>query len=141
MSQKYADSKAFTPNAAQVEQRSFLELSYDIGMEDILRPDFWRPISGQISKHGIVTVIGGCDNVDADLRCVDSGNGYCIMRVIRQAAAPELSRDTHTAAEGRRVEYRPTHGWCAIDDDNTIIKSNLPNREAAFAHLDGKEAA
>lgn len=144
MSQKYADSKAFTPNSAHIEQRSFLELPYDVGIEDILRPDFWRPIAGQISKHAIVTAVGGRGDIDVDLRCIDSGNGYCIMRIIRRAETAKLPRDVHVTSGERRVEYKPTRLWCIIDVDDTVIAQDFPDREAAFAHLDllnSREAA
>lgn len=126
----YVDPKQFTKSAAFVEQKFVYELPEFTTMEDVIRPDYWKPVSDRIKRLAIVTCIGGADGIDIDLRCIGVGNGYCVMRVIRMAPTDSEFEDEVRAGE-RRVEYRPGHQWCIIGADNGILKDHFETREDA----------
>lgn len=138
---KVADTRQFNRGgAAFVEQKFVYELPDDVGISDVLRPEYWRPVSDKITRLAIVTCIGGADNIDVDLRCMGVAQGYCVMRLIR--TTPELLFDDDLAiSQSRRVEYRPGLKWCVVDKDNSIMESGFASRDDALIALESKGAA
>jgi hypothetical protein len=133
----YADQRQFTKSEVFLVKRYLLELPNDQGLEDIMRPDYWRHVAEQIKRLSVVTVVGGKDDLDVDLRCMASGTGYCMMRVIRSAPREAL---IDTVAEGkRRVEYKPSFKWAIIGHDGGILFPGYDTRDDAQRALDALE--
>lgn len=134
---KYADVKQFNRIASFVEERFIYELPEEVGLSDVMSPHFWRSVSDKIKRLSVVTCIGGKDDLDVDLRCIGSGQGYCVMRMIRSAVNDEGYEELPPSGE-RHVEYRPALNWCVIDVDGSVIESNHKTREDATASLNAK---
>lgn len=136
---KYAEQKQFTKTAEYVYSHYILELTHDIGLEDLMRPDFWKNVASKLKRLSIVTCIGGKDRLDVDLRVMDSGPGYCMMKVIR--TAPQQNEIVETLESDRHVGFLPGRGWCVLGKDGGLLMEGLSNREEASERLEEMEAA
>ena len=124
---KFADQTSFTKGAVFVEKRYVIELPNDHTLQDCLRPDYWKTVTEKISRLAVITVLGGADDLDVDLRCIDKGNSFAIMRVIRMMTANDESSPELQVGQ-RRVEYRPGFEWCVIGHDNGILRHNFASQ-------------
>jgi hypothetical protein len=130
----YADQKQFARGAQFLEQRYLVEIPNNQGLEDVLRPDYWRTVSDIITRNAVVTVINEANGIDIDLRCTAKGHGYCMMKVIRVAPNEEAIEESSEAQ--RCIEYRPGFKWCVIGTDKGILESNFETREKAHLRLE-----
>jgi hypothetical protein len=140
MKNTIVDAKQFLKSAVHVEPRFVYELPETHTYEDITAPEYWRSVAEKLPRLTVVTCLGGADNLDIDLRCLGSSQGYCVMRVIREMPATKSGASTPEAAEPR-VEYRPGSKWCAVDRLGAVIKGGLSSRseaEEALANSTGK---
>ncbi len=133
---KFADPSAFVKEAVYVEKRYVVQLPNSHTLQDCLRPDYWKPVASRISPLSVVTVLGGADDLDVDLRCVDRGGSFCIMRVIRMMTPPQEAIANLKIGK-RCVEYRPGFEWCVIGSDGGILKYNFATQAIAQEHLKG----
>lgn len=134
MNKTTADTKQFSRGAQFVEQKFVYELPDSHTLSDVLRPEYWRPVSEKIIRLSVVTCIGGADSIDIDLRCMGSAQGYCVMRIIREA--PGMTDATaNTECAERHVEYRPGQQWCVIEADGSVLKSGIKVRAEALESL------
>lgn len=127
---KFADPTEFNRGAVFVEKRYVVRLPNDHTLTDVMRPDYWKPVAAQIPPLSVVTVLGGADGLDIDLRCVDRGGGFCIMRIIRMMTSVDESAPELAYGE-RRVEYRPGFGWTVIGHDNGILRHGFATQALA----------
>lgn len=137
----YADHRQLAREASHIEKRFILEIPNEHSLADVLRPDYWKNVSANIKRLSVVTVIGGKDNIDVDLRCVSVGHGYCMMKVIRQAPTAETAVQSETVLGAPHIDYIPGYKWCIIDRDESILKENFGTRESAQGELDKLSAA
>lgn len=130
----YVDAKQFTKGAVFVQQSFIYEMPSNVSLADIMRPDYWKPVSDTIKRLAIITCIGGVDNIDVDLRCIGVGKGYCVMRLIRTAPSDESVIEVTVPTESR-VEYLPGHQWCVIGEDDEVITDGYESRSDAMSAL------
>jgi hypothetical protein len=130
---KTANGKQFKVDG-QVSRHFMYELNADETMLDVVSPEFWKTLTSKIGQYDVVTCIGGKDSIDVDLRCMGVANGYCIMRIIREAPAIRAG-DVGTQNTETHIEYRPGRKWCVIGRDGTERSSGHNDRDAANAAM------
>jgi hypothetical protein len=134
----YADARQFDKAANYVIAHYIIELTHETGLEDLLRPDFWKNVHAKLPRFSIVTCIGGKDQLDVDLRVMATGLGYCMMRVIRTAPPAHTIAEVRTSE--RAVKYIPSRRWCVVGKDGGVIISDLSSREEATERLNEMES-
>ena len=129
------NSKHFNQTANFVSQHFVIELAADVGLDDILIPDFWKSASSKLHRLDVVTLLGGRDGLDIDIRIVAVGLGYCVARVIREM--PKIA-DVAALDEGDqadRTAYIPGKKWAAYHGGDLVSSghSSRADAEAALA--------
>lgn len=114
---KMLPAQAFRNDASYARPYFHTEVDNDCTLDDLLRPAFWGHhvgTTGTLKKNALIDVVRADGTLDVQLRCVEVGPGFAVMRVLRSwedaeaAAARNLvaqSIDNANAAEP--VEQAP----------------------------------
>lgn len=121
---KMLPAQAFKNSADYARPYFHTEIDNDCTLDDLMRPAFWGHhvgSNGTLKKNALVDVIRADGTLDVQLRCVEVGQGYAVMRPLRvwedEAAAAARAAAANSIANANAAEpveqapedYKITH--------------------------------
>lgn len=121
---KMLPAQAFRNTAEYARPYFHTEVDNDCTLDDLLRPAFWGNhvgTSGTLKKNALIDVVRADSTLDVQLRCVEVGPGFAVMRVLREwedpAAAAALAATREAVDDANAAEpvlqapddYKITH--------------------------------
>lgn len=116
-----------------------------VGIDDLMRPNFWAHHALNLRKGDVLDVLAMDDAFDITLRVVETGVGFVAMRPLRvwtrdgHAEGTAQPTDLPDVPGGYKVNHAPKTGWRVLTEDPVIEisrnhKSKLDAIHAAIDH-------
>lgn len=152
---KLLPASAFRNDASYSRPYFHTEVDNDCTLDDLMRPAFWghHANGGTLRKNALIDIVRADGTLDVQMRCVEVGQGYAVMRVLRSwedadraaelaAAASSIGQANEAtpddaAPEGYKITYVPKgpqsgYGVTYLATD-TKIASGLKLKAEAIA--------
>lgn len=156
---KILPPNAFRNTAEYARPYFHAEVDNDCTLDDLLRPAFWgnHVANGTLKKNALIDIVRADGTLDVQLRCVEVGPAYAIMRprmlwedaeaaAARAAAAASLEAVNaqpieELAPEGYKITYTPRgaeagYGVLYVETDTKVAKSLKLKADAVKAAIE-----
>jgi hypothetical protein len=151
MSMKTLPSTAMSRAADYVRTAHHVNIDPSATIEDILRPSFWAHHVARLNVNDLVDVMTTDGGIDIQLRVIEKGIGFVVMRPLRiwtrdEGLSAGEGNDTSAASEalgdvpeGYTVGHTPKTSWRVLTKEPNLEvsrnhKSKAEAINAAIAH-------
>ncbi|MGD9540812.1 hypothetical protein [Methylocystis sp.] len=112
----------------------FATVETNIQAEDVLKPDFWRHLSGQIQPYDVIEV--GVDSCEwrLELLVCDVWHQGCRVVELGRIEMGGQEVEDQSAGDDMRARWRgPVNKWCVVRiADGVVLKGGIGNKTTAF---------